>query len=142
MDKGMRSRLLREVALHGHIEAGGMLGSRAVNEGGITRSTLADALVGIKQRLGGSFVAESAKAGELSLCGLKCPFGKGVTPVCCEVTKAAFTRMAQAVDPDASVVIHDSIADGGSTCRVLVRLPSYQQTPETSRAAVHHPLDP
>ena len=85
---------------------------------------VACALVDLKRRIQGGFRIESIDPEKIVFSNTACPFGDYVRDrqSLCMMTSNVFGRIAAANLDYARVELQDTIADGGSGCRVVVHL--------------------
>ena len=90
----------------------------------LDKDAVADAMVDLKRRIKGGFSVESLEEDRIVLTNTHCPFGKFVAgrTSLCMMTSNVFGRIAANNLEYARVELAETIAEGGSRCRVIVHL--------------------
>jgi predicted ArsR family transcriptional regulator len=92
----------------------------------LSRQQVADVLVYLKRRIQGDFYVIEEDDEKIVLGNRACPFGEKVIgrPALCMMTSNVFGHIAAQNLGYAKVVLEETIARGGSGCRVVVHLKS------------------
>lgn len=90
----------------------------------LSRTEVADAMVDLKQRIGGGFSVKSQSDDEIVLTNTQCPFAASVEgrPALCMMTSNVFGRIAAENLGYARVHIEEAFAMGHGRCSVRVAL--------------------
>ena len=99
----------------------------------LSRDQVANALVDLKRRIQGDFYVVEADEEKIVLGNRRCPFGEFVAgrPSMCMMTSNVFGTIAAQNLGRAKVALDETIASGGSGCKVTIYL---KQTPQADAA--------
>jgi predicted ArsR family transcriptional regulator len=101
----------------------------------LSREQVADVLVDLKRRIQGDFYVIEETEDRIVFGNRRCPFGEMVRdrPSLCMMTSNVFGHIAGENLGYAAVDLQETIADGGSGCRVVVYLRPGESVPVSAR---------